>query len=70
MAVNLIVFLFTGGSLFCAASVMFFVAFSMMWGLIGYFLLCRLAWFDSFLSLNLFVAETNPKAAFARTIMS
>lgn len=56
-AVIFIIFIFTGGSVFCAVSVMFFVGFSMMWGFVGYHLIFRLAWFDSFIFLNMFSSQ-------------
>ncbi|CAD7965534.1 unnamed protein product [Amoebophrya sp. A120] len=54
IAVWVVVYVHTG-SLFSACLVLLFVLFAMMGGFIGYYLLARLAYFDSFLQLTLFV---------------
>eukprot|EP00392_Amoebophrya_sp_AT5.2_P010687 g10752.t1 len=54
LAVWTVVYLHTG-SLFCAMIVLLFVLFAMLGGFVGYYLLARLAYFDTFLQLTLFV---------------
>ncbi|CAD7926920.1 unnamed protein product [Amoebophrya sp. A25] len=54
VTVWLVVFLHTH-SFLCASVVVMFVVFAMVAGVIGYYLVLRLAYFDSFLQLTLFV---------------